>query len=238
LRSRERTLAQRPIIRREAFPVGVASHWLEPASPPSPWFLVCLQDPVFTPRCDSAVVNLVERERVVRPDCGMGDAHFRHDGAPLRNDTEHFDRPAFRIAAVEIHEIRAASDPDLIVRPFEDEVIREQLPYADPVPRLNSAPKLGDNFARFHGPIIRPQGTFPNAGPAEASLRATRDSAALPEKPVTRRRTPSTCERRPRRCSRQDQGRMRRSSSRCTRDGHQEDRCLSRHGPLRHRASA
>ena len=134
-------------------------HLLEPTSALRGWFLVGLHDPVFTRRCDSALVDLEERERVVRADCGVGDTHLRHHGAPLRNDPEHFDRPAFRIAAVEIHEIRAASDPDLVVRPFEDEVIREQLPYADPVPGLNSAPELGDNFARLHAPIIRRQGT-------------------------------------------------------------------------------
>ena len=38
------------------------------------------------------------------------------------------------------------------MRPVEDEIVREQLPYTDPVPRLNSAPKLDDNFARLHIP--------------------------------------------------------------------------------------
>jgi hypothetical protein len=105
----------------------------------------------------------------------MGDAHFRHDGAPLRNDPQHFDRPAFRIAAVELHEICAAAEPDQVVRPFEDEAVSEQVAHADPIPRLNSAPKLGDNFARFHGPIIRPQGTFPNTGSAGAPLALAGD---------------------------------------------------------------
>jgi hypothetical protein len=52
------------------------------------------------------------------------------------------------------------------VRPFEDEVLCEQLAHADPVPRLNPAPELCDNFARFHGLIIR-QGTFRNTGPRD-----------------------------------------------------------------------
>src|SRR5439155_4932432 len=87
-------------------------HRLEPASALRGWFLVRLHDPVLTRECDSALVDLEERERVVRADCGVRDTHLRHYGAPLRNDPEHFDRPAFRITAVEIHEIRAASDPD------------------------------------------------------------------------------------------------------------------------------
>ena len=44
------------------------------------------------------------------------------------------------------------------MRPFEDEVLCEQDAHADPVPRLNAAPELGNNVARFHGshyPLVK-----------------------------------------------------------------------------------
>jgi hypothetical protein len=56
------------------------------------------------------------------------------------------------------------------VWPFEDEVIREQLPHADPIPGLNSAPELDDNLARLHAPIIRRQVTLRNAGAGSSLL--------------------------------------------------------------------
>jgi glyoxylase-like metal-dependent hydrolase (beta-lactamase superfamily II) len=70
-----------------------------------------------------------------------------------------------------------------------------------------------------------------HGGPGDRA--ALERALALP-----RRRPPSARGRPPRRCSRRDRGRTRRSSSRCTRDAHRAVRCLSRRGPLPHRASA
>lgn len=80
----------------------------------------------------------------------MRDTHLRSDGASLRHDLAHVDRPAFGIAPVELHEIGGAAEADQILWPFEDKVICEQFAHANPVARLNPAPELGNNLAWFH----------------------------------------------------------------------------------------
>src|SRR5438105_15708359 len=86
---------------------------------------------------------------------GVRHPHFRDGGISLGNDPEHLDRPAFRIAAVELDEVRAAADTDSRIRPLEDEVLGKQHTDCIPVPRLNPAQKLFNNVAGIHGPMIR-----------------------------------------------------------------------------------
>src|SRR5712692_3349083 len=143
-------------------------HRLEPLSAVSVWLLVRLLNPIFAATCNPTALDLVKREGVVRANCRMRDTHLRHRGVSLRNDTEHFDRPALRVAAVELDELGPASDPDERVRPLEDEIIRNQLTDSNPVSRLNPAPELRHDLARLHHPIIHLVGVMVLALPDPA----------------------------------------------------------------------
>src|SRR5689334_4973763 len=90
----------------------------------------------------------------MRADRRMRYANLRHRGLAVADDPQDFDRPTFRIAAVELHELLRAPDLDELLRPLENEVRRKELANPSPVPRLNSAPELGHDLDRFHAAII------------------------------------------------------------------------------------
>ena len=106
-----------------------------------------IPEDVLLATAEQAVFDLEEGECVVRADRRMRHADLRNRGVSFGDDPENLDRPPFRIRAIEVDEVRPAADSDLIVRPFEDEVVGKQLSDRIPVPRLNAAPELRDDLA-------------------------------------------------------------------------------------------
>src|SRR5579862_1603340 len=94
----------------------------------------------------------------------MRDMHLRNHCVSVRDDPEHFDRPAFRIFRVELDEFGPAPQADQVLGPLEDEVLREQLAHTGPVARLDAAPELCDNLRRVHATSIRRRELRGNSG--------------------------------------------------------------------------
>ncbi len=141
-------------MRLESLFAWRSSHRLEPASAVGSWFLVALLDPVLTATRQPVPFDREERKRVIGANRRVRDVHFRDCRISLRNDLKHLDRPALRVAAVELDEVRSTADTDSGVRPFEHKVLGDQLSDGIPVPRLNPTPEFGDDVARFHSSII------------------------------------------------------------------------------------